>query len=243
MLPKIVVMDLGGTIFNNISINFKLGLEYLYENYCLHNVQLNCLLEDAMLIDKLIYQKRDNDDFEINFHNYLNYINKTIGFKEQYDYNMLEKEFTDNACVDELIKDVIELLEFFHSKQIDVYILSNSCFTSNTLKYQLCKKNIDKYFKDVYSSADYLMRKPNQLFFNIAFKYLKRCYPNLSNQDIWYIGNDYKYDMEGAHPFKVKTIWLNQNNEIIKNKVVDYEIKNYQELITILKKEDNDETI
>lgn len=237
MLPKVVVMDLGGTIINNIDINFEQGLRYIYQTFCKHQVSIDNLIEDSLLIHDLGYKKRDNDNFEINFQNYLNYIDKTIGFKEILDYNMLEQAFINHACTDELIVGVEPLLKFFKEQNIDVYILSNSCFSSNALKYELEKQHILSYFKDVFSSADYLMRKPSPLFFNVAFKYLINNYQDLSYSDIMYIGNEHKYDMEGASIFRVKTVWFNPFHQKIENPCADYEIDNYANLIDLLKKE------
>ncbi len=243
MLPKVVVMDLGGTVINNLAINFENGLRYIYQNYCLKQVKEEQLILDSLLIRELGYNKRDNDNFEINFHNYLNYIDKTIGFKESLDYDLLEQAFIDYACTDELIEGVVPLLKFFKEHNIDVYILSNSCFSSKALKYELSKQHILSYFIDVFSSADYLMRKPSPLFFNVAFKYLKNKYQDLNESDIMYIGNEYKYDIEGASIFKVKTVWFNQHHNVVENSCADCEIDKYSCLIEMLKKECKNETI
>lgn len=245
MLPKVVVMDLGGTILKNLSISFDSGLTYLYKHYCIHEMPLETLLKDNQLIWDCCYNKRDNDDFEINFHNYLNYIDKTIGFREKYDYYELEKNFIDQACIDEKIDNVENLLKIFKESSIDVYVLSNSCFSSYALSYQLEKQDLKKYIKGVFSSADYLMRKPNKLFFNVAFNYIKRQFKDLYSKDIWYIGNEYRYDMEGANLFNVTTIWLNENHQkpASNKKIVDLEIDNYQKLISYLLKEIANETI
>lgn len=243
MKPKVVIMDLGGTIINNKEIDFLKGLSYIYDTYCKHDIPKETLLKDANLIWELAYQKRDHDNFELNFHNYLNYIKETIGFKENYDYDILENEFIEHAVKDEIIDGVVELLSYFQANKIDVYILSNSCFTSQNLNHELKMLNLDKYFKRIFSSAEYLMRKPSPLFFNVAIKYIKRIYKDLANDDIWYIGNEYKYDIEGSNYYNVKSIWLNIYAKKVDNNKAWMEINNYQTLLSYLKKEEKDETI
>ena len=77
--------------------------------------------------------------------------------------------------------------------------------STNGLKSQLKDLGILHYFKDVYSSCDYLLRKPNKMYFNVVKKPLLKRYNNVSSLDIWYIGNDYHFDV-GAVKLKRKVI-------------------------------------
>lgn len=213
MKPKVIVMDLGSTIIDNYKIDFIDGFKHIYDNYCLHDVSFESFVEDINTIYVEAFQNRDNDDFEINFHNYLRYMNQVVGFSNDVSYDILEKEFIDHAFSSSMVEGVKEFLEYVRNQNIDLYILSNSCFTGRALKYELSRFKLDGFFKDIYSSADYLMRKPNTLFFNIITKYFKRIYKDLDLKEIWYIGNDYKYDVFGACKVGIKSVWLNRNHE------------------------------
>ena len=92
MNPKVVVMDLGSTIIDNYEINFKRGFKYIYDNYCLHDVSFEDFIIDMDSIYINSFQKRDNDDFEINFHNYLRYMSNVVGFKEDVDYEIISND-------------------------------------------------------------------------------------------------------------------------------------------------------
>ena len=240
MNPKVVVMDLGSTIIDNYEINFKRGFKYIYDNYCLHDVSFEDFIIDMDSIYINSFQKRDNDDFEINFHNYLRYMSNVVGFKEDVDYDMLERKFIDHGFLSSKVEGVEEFLKYVKKLGIDIYILSNSCLTGKALKYELSRVGLDGYFKEVFSSADYLMRKPNRLFFNIITKYLKRMYKDLDLKDVWYIGNDYKFDVFGACMVGLKSVWLNRNHEPNVEQFRCMDVPSYEALVDYLRRVNHD---
>ena len=240
MKPKIIVMDLGSTIIDNYNISFVDGFKYIYDNYCLHNVSFESFHDDMNSIYINAFENRDNDDFEINFQNYLRYMDQVVGFKEDVSFDILEKEFIDHAFTSSLVDGVKEFLDFTAKLNIDIYILSNSCLTGKALKYELSRFGLDSYFKEVYSSADYLMRKPNTLFFNVITKYLKRKYKDLNLSEVWYIGNDYKYDVLGSYKAGLKSVWLNRNNETNIEKFPCIDATGYEFLINLLRGQSHD---
>lgn len=234
--PKIVIMDLGNTIIDNIEIDFEKGSKYIYDTYCLPTSPWNILLEDIHSIFKNGYQKRNHDDFELHFHNYLRYIDSTIGFSKDVAYDKLEKEFIDHAFQKKIVEGVIPFLEEMKVHQVDIYILSNSSFSTKALWYELEKFQVSSYIKEVFSSADYILRKPNLLFFNVIVKKLKRLYPNTKTSEIWYIGNDYYFDVKGAYQAGLKSIWLNRKDEPNFENIPCLNISSYYQLIEELKK-------
>lgn len=238
--PKIIVMDLGGTIIDNYSIDFTEGFKYLYDNYFNHDVPFESLKEDIDDIYNRCYQKRNNDDFEINFHNYLRYVERTIGFNSNISLDKLEREFIDHAFKSTIVEGVDKFLKYIKSLGIDIYILSNSCFTKQALIYELSNVGLLDYFKDVFSSADYLMRKPNNLFFNIITKYFKRINRDINLNDIWYIGNEYKFDVFGSINAGLSSVWLNRLDEENTNNYDCLVVHSYAELVDYLRRNNHD---
>ncbi len=235
--PKIIVMDMGKTLLDSRNVNFELGVKHIYDNYCIHNISYEELLEDYKLICDTGFKKRNNDNFELNFHNALNYVNKIVGFNKEVDYYQIEKEFVDITMPRILVDGVDAFLEVTKNFQIPVYVLSNSCFSSEELKHELKEFKIDKYFEDVLSSGDYLMRKPSEIFYHLIIKIIKRKYPNVLLKDIWYIGNDYRCDVVGASLTGLTSVWLNRLNQENFNNLDIIEVNSYFELIERLKNE------
>ncbi len=234
---KYIIMDLGDTLFKNVELDLTKGVTYIYNNYCNHNIEKDAVLKDFNLIWEYAYQKRDNDDFEINIHNYFNYLRDTVGFKTTYDNNFLEIEFLTHSTKTILMNDLVEFLKICKVKNIHLVILSNSTFTKQGLIYQLKKHNIDSYFEAVFSSADYILRKPSPLFFNLAVNYLKKTYPNLKLEEVRFIGNDYHYDVLGSTNQGIKAIWFNEQNLPNPHLVECTEVKSYKELIKMMSEE------
>lgn len=234
---KYIIMDLGDTLFKNVELDLTKGVTYIYNNYCNHNIEKDAVLKDFNLIWEYAYQKRDNDDFEINIHNYFNYLRYTIGFKTTYDNNFLEIEFLTHSTNTILMNDLVEFLSLCKTKNIHLVILSNSTFTKQGLIYQLKEHNIDSYFEAVFSSADYILRKPSPLFFNLAVNYLKKTYSNLKLEEVRFIGNDYHYDVLGSTNQGIKAIWFNEQKLPNPHLVECTEVKSYKELIKMMSEE------
>lgn len=235
--PKVIVMDMGGTLLDSSDVNFELGVKHIYDNYCIHDISYEEVLEDYKLICDIGFKKRDNDNFELNFHNALNYIDMTVGLNKEVDYYQIEKEFVDITMPRILVAGVDTFLEVTKKLQIPVYVLSNSCFSSEELKHELKEFKIENYFEDVLSSGDYLMRKPSEIFYRLIIKIIKRKYPNISLNDIWYIGNDYRCDVSGASSAGLTSVWLNRLNQKNFNNLNIIEVNSYFELIERLKDE------
>lgn len=238
-LPKIVIMDLGNTIINNYRIDFARGLEYLYEHYSCQRIPLSEVLNDGMII-KAGYDNRHLNDLEINFHNYLRYLDQVVGFVEGTAYEQLEIEFINVAFEEALIDGVKDFLEYLKKHQIPVYVLSNSTFTKTGLLAELAKFDVLDYFQDVYSSADYLFRKPHPIFFKMLTKNIQEKY-QVKLSDLWYVGNDYYFDVQGSQNAGLKSVWLNVDAAPNSLNIPCIDVQNYQELIELLKNGETNE--
>lgn len=240
MLPKIVVMDLGDTIIDIKELDFYKGFKHIYDNYCNHDVSYDELLEDLIYMQKVAFPARNNDDMEISFINYLRYIGQIVGYERNDDLYKLEEEFIRVAFNAPLMTNVLELLELLKELNIDIYVLSNSTFSTNGLKSQLKDLGILHYFKDVYSSCDYLLRKPNKMYFNVVKKPLLKRYNNVSSLDIWYIGNDYHFDVCGSINSGLTSVWYNAKKESNTKNLRCIDVSSYLELCDYIRGNIND---
>lgn len=237
--PKVIVMDLGGTIIDTVKVDFEKGLKTLYDKYTLKQVSYEEVLNQFNLIINESFKKRSNDDFEINFKNCLNYIDKVVGLIDNVDYEKLEYEFVDISMKRQLVDDVLLFLENVKRKNIPLFILSNSCFSTNELKHELCKFKINDYFVEVFSSADYLMRKPNKIIFDLVINYLKRNKYIKNPSEVWYIGNDYNIDMVGSNNASITGVWLNRLQNKNRENLNIISVNSYKTLIKILEECDD----
>lgn len=103
-----------------------------------------------------------------------------------------------------LYDGVIELLEELKKKNKNIYLLSNAqrIFTL----YEMKILGIDKYFDDIYFSADYHMCKPDRNFYNKIIED-----KNLDISQSIMIGNDPECDINGAKAVGLDTLFIKSN--------------------------------
>jgi len=104
-----------------------------------------------------------------------------------------EWDFWDAALEVRLIDGVAELLAFLHGRQIRMGVISNSSFAASTLERELQRQGIRRYFEFVISSADYGIRKPDPIIFEVALARL-----GLGPASVWFAGDNVGYDVVGA---------------------------------------------
>ena len=83
-----------------------------------------------------------------------------------------EWEFWKAAFSVRLIDGVRDLLEHIEGRHLPLGVVSNSSFVGPTLEKELSRQGIRRYFDFVISSADYGVRKPDPIIFEIALRRL-----------------------------------------------------------------------
>jgi len=231
--PKAVIMDLGDTIVRNKEFNFQDGLKYLYE-FIIKKISFEDFLKLNNYLKENTYDIRHKSKLENKFLDYLRYLKAIVGFDTSLSLEEIEINFMVKASCDELIEEVLPLLDYFKSNNIPIFILSNSTFSTNAITYQIEKFNVLDYFEEVFSSADYLFRKPHLGIFEVAKSAIVNKYPNISIEDTWFIGNDYQCDIKGASNSNLFPIWYNKYDEKNIDEIKCINIKTYKELLDIL---------
>lgn len=106
-----------------------------------------------------------------------------------------------------------EALCEFEKWGIPMYVLSNSGFSAEALSVALERLGIRKYFKKIWSSADYGRIKPCRDFFEMAITNVLLENPNEKGGNIVYIGDTYDTDVVGANAAGIDVIWINHKDE------------------------------
>ena len=132
----------------------------------------------------------------------------TLSADEEADFLML--------CNDmEVMPGMEDALETLQNKGIPMYILSNSGFTAASLTKVLERFGIEKYFKRVWSSADYGRIKPDKGFFDQAIETVLSDYPQNGRSDIVFIGDTFDSDVLGANNAGINAVWFDHKGEEI----------------------------
>lgn len=117
---------------------------------------------------------------------------------------------------------------------IPMYVLSNSGFTAEALSIVLERMGIRKYFKKIWSSADYGKIKPGGEFFEMAIEKTLYDNPEEKKENIVFVGDTYNTDVKGANKAGIDVIWINHKGERNTENLSVHNISNASELVGIV---------
>ena len=209
----ILIFDYFETIVHNISMDFNRGLEVMWEKY----YQDKCSFEDISaygeeLFGHMIRAHAEGKEYAFVKDELPQYADKYGGEviqmspEEEADFLMRCNEMEHMSAIPEALSE-------FEKLGIPMYVLSNSGFTEEALSIALERMGIRKYFKKIWSSADYGRIKPSADFFEMAIENVLLDYPHKKREDIVFIGDTYGTDVIGANRVGLDVIWINHKKE------------------------------
>ena len=214
-----ILIDLGNTIINNLGFDLKECLSYIYDNSSL-KLEKKEFIALAYFIFRKMYSLRDINNCEVAFDEYLKDISSKLAIVYKKSIKELEEDIYRKYVYDSINNDAKGFLEYCLKNKLNVYLYSNSTFKSDLLKITLSNFQIDKYFKAIYSSADFGYRKPSLLFF-------EKTKLEIRKEDSIFIGNDYGYF---AKECGWKFMWYNVKNEKDKYHLAELSFSLYKDL-------------
>lgn len=140
----------------------------------------------------------------------------SLSVEEEADFLMRCNDF-------ELEPGTEDFLIKCSQKDIPMYVLSNSGFRGDALMLILNRFGIGKYFKKLWSSAEFGRIKPDREFFELAISTALSENPNDKREDIIFVGDMYDADVIGAHNAGIKAAWLNKKDGVDTNNLASYE--------------------
>jgi putative hydrolase of the HAD superfamily len=149
-----------------------------------------------------------------------------ISFSARFD---LQWEFWKASLRFTLEPGIEELLKFLKQNRIKMGVVSNTSFPGRILERELQRQKLHQFFEFVISSADYGIRKPHPLIYELAVKKL-----NLPKEPVWFVGDNLIYDVMGPKDYGLWSIWYNRQGKVSDGIRPDLEIKNWGELIKVL---------
>ena len=209
----ILIFDLFETLIHNRSMDFNRGLQPFWEKYYRDKWTFD---EMAALGDELFLQmqKRHAEGREYAFvKEELPEYAKRFGGDTVLMNADEEAEFLMRCNDMENMPCIPEALAAFEKLGIPMYVLSNSGFTSGALSCVLEKLGTRKYFKGIWSSADFGRIKPCREFFDMAIKQALAENPGEKRENIVFVGDTYASDIQGAHGAGIHAVWLNRKGE------------------------------
>jgi anaerobic ribonucleoside-triphosphate reductase activating protein len=208
---NIIIFDLFETILDDVSNDYRSGLEYLQRE-----VLNDCTMEELWAVaEDFRRQYMSNRTFtnkEAKMLNQLALFQERIGFKIDLSIEDVEYQFFNVSRKNKLNDGVVDVLTFLKSKNYTLYVMSNTIFSSQTIKKCLSDFGIADYFQNVYTSSDCGYRKPSQKFFNSVYKSISSAVKT-NKKDVLFVGNSLGKDAIGATRFGFTPVWLSNKND------------------------------
>lgn len=231
----ILIFDYFETIVHNKSMDFNRGLKDLWEEY----YKDKCSFEEISKVGEELFEhllKMHEQGLEYRFVK-----DELPEYAARYGGDIItltpeeEATFLMRCNEMEVLPSISEALAAFEQMGIPMYVLSNSGFTSDALSVALERLGIRKYFKTVWSSADFGEIKPSSKFFEMAIASALSDNPAATKEDIVFVGDMYETDVHGANAAGIDVIWLNYKNEPNKDNLSLYNISSTDELLDFVK--------
>ena len=211
-MKTIYIFDLYDTILKDVSFDFQRGMRYLYDRY----FTLFCSWEQFAEYEDTfypLYEKRKLDHSEVCLiRDEVLPLFEKFGAPVPSDLDELEFQIMDHMQEETVLAAVEETLLVLSERGHPMYILSNAVFSAKSARRLLDRFGIGQYFRKIYSSADYGVRKPGRKFFDLAVEDILANHPEYKKEDILYMGNDYVTDVTGGTLAGLSTVWYNVNH-------------------------------
>lgn len=148
--------------------------------------------------------------------------------KEEADFLM---RCNDMECMEHVPEALTEL----ENRKVPMYVLSNSGFTGEALLVVLERLGMGRFFKKLWSSADYGRIKPDRGFFEMAIQAVLQENPGEKRESILFVGDTYRSDVVGANGAGLDVVWLNSKGKPNTEKLPIYNIADMSELLECVK--------
>ena len=205
MQPKGVLIDCGGTLLEEPTYNRRHGNKWLMDRAASNprEITIDQIMERVAVIDREVIARRDDCCVETPWP----MLTKLIYdfFNIQFDCHLAELElgFWKASMETRPMPGAVEALEELHRKGIPIGVVSNSIFGSSVIRYELDRHGLADHLQFVISSADYAVRKPGVLIFEIAAAKL-----GSKPVDLWYVGDRLDIDVYGSGSAGMTPVWF-----------------------------------
>ncbi|HEV8233010.1 MAG TPA: HAD family hydrolase, partial [Gemmatimonadaceae bacterium] len=145
--------------------------------------------------------------------------------------------FWDAAVMTRPMPDVADALREFRRSAIPMGVISNSSFGHETIRHELAKHGLADFISVFVASAEYAVRKPNPLLFDIGAARL-----GLPSADIWFVGDRLDTDVAGARAAGMTAVWFGGTGDLSRS-TADLNAPAWADLVSLFRDAEIEPTI
>ena len=230
--PEGVLFDLGGTVLELLKYDSTAG-----DEQCL--LQLNNpdshttedMKKRADEINSVIHPARESSMLEFSDSSFRRLLYEEMNLTLADESIDLDLEYWKGATEFRPEPNIVEALEQLKALSIRMGIVSNCTSTGAVLEWELQRHGLLTYFEFVMSSADYGIRKPHPMLFDLAVTKL-----GIDRDRIWFLGDKPPFDIKGAKSAGLFSVWYNRGIEDAAGITPDAEVDDWDSFRELLAK-------
>ena len=196
MNPEAILFDFGGTLVAETGFDLTAGNAWLLSraSHVPADVTPGAVAARANLIGRQVVARRDETEIEVPWTAVFRLIYGYLGVEFVDTLSDLELGFWRASVRTEALPHVQEALNRLSADEIPMAVVSNTSFGERTIRAELEKQGLADHFAFVMTSADFSLRKPNPMLFQIAAKRLA-----VPAASVWFVGDRIQTDVAGAN--------------------------------------------
>ncbi|MBQ9695867.1 MAG: HAD family hydrolase [Oscillospiraceae bacterium] len=137
--------------------------------------------------------------------NMLRYVLSSFGMELRIPLDAASEVIWDNITDMQPMPGVKEMLARMRSEGMRTAIISNIAWSESSLRLRLARHLPEHTFEFIIATSSYLYRKPDVQIFELGARMA-----GLAPEQIWYVGNDVRNDVFGAHAAGMFPVYLDE---------------------------------
>jgi haloacid dehalogenase superfamily, subfamily IA, variant 1 with third motif having Dx(3-4)D or Dx(3-4)E len=192
--PDAILFDLWGTLINSVDFDPRKGHAAVLESCENPNrVTLDEVMDLGQRVVSATVAREEEVALEFTQASLLRIVSDAFGLRPRKSLEESELIFWKASLQVSMVDGVSDLLREIAASGMPMGVVSNSSFAGPTLEQELEVQGIRRYFRFVISSADYGVRKPDPIIFEVALRRL-----GMEPGQVWFAGDNVGYDIIGA---------------------------------------------
>lgn len=235
--PKMILFDYGQTLVNEAKFDGVKGTEAVLQ-YATKNKYNRTAAEIQAVADEMNGElgrfdpaRRHLLQVEIPNDMFCGYLYESQGVELSIRGAKRDKVFWDAASPGVPSEGVEDFLSFLKEQGIRTAVLSNITYCGEALENRLQEVLPGHEFEFIIATSEYMYRKPNRRIFEFALDKAE-----LKPEEVWYIGDNYECDIEGAKNAGLFPVWYlgaTDKQQELKEGILT--VKSWEEVKALLK--------
>jgi putative hydrolase of the HAD superfamily len=228
-LPRGILLDYGGTLVEEVDYDPVAGnIALLALATPPPGLTLERVMERVTRVTAEVAARRDTFGIETPWPALTRLIYDHFGMRFDRSMDELELAFWDASVTTRGMPGAKAALDVFHAANIPLAVLSNSSFGARTIRHEIAKHGLADHLAFVMVTADYVVRKPNPLLFDVAATRF-----GVPAGDIWFVGDRLDTDVVGAKAAGMTAVWLRPADAPLSDEP-DLTVRDWAELVRCL---------